>query len=332
MTDKELKYKFKSPTTTQEERLEAIYEELSKVENSDSYLSKRTLKSYIYQILNHIRRADRFKENKEKSEDYNESWALGFLSVIAVILIYNGSHNSEDYDWLQQSSFSLKLWGIALVAIYLGASIERSLLFKGLWKFNFTKLVVSVSLSGLVVFSTGKAAGLINLVFGIDASAFPFTLVFTSGLIVFHYLLPLMFLVGIAALIHTFIVLSWLKVKFSKSTYEPLPYNSFAFSILAIIFFVLCIGWSENEFSEKQLPEKIYKLAHLLDFNALNKCSNIKKDIPLVFLGASQNMVLADMYAPNISNMKSFFERQIDVPSEFFRLKCELSSNKDMKI
>lgn len=318
----DLEFKFKKPSN-KDEYLAAIYEEISENENSNG--GDRTLKTYVYEILERKRKEDRKRKDELEQKDFNISWSLGFLAFVALVLIINGSRDSHDFNWLQQNSFTIKIWGIALATLYIGVSIEKFSIFRNLWQFGFTKAVVSIAVSGLLVFSTGKAAGSINSVFGVDASAFPFTLTFTSGLFFFHYVLPFLALVGIVAIFFALDAMGYIKSKFSDDrNYELPPVHSFVFPILATILLVVFLGWSKNDLSEEVLPSKIYKLAHMLDFNSKNECANIRAEVPVVYLGSSQSTVLADVKATSVESLKSFFEREIDVPERFYRLNCEL--------
>ncbi|MFM4824165.1 hypothetical protein ACEUDJ_04635 [Aeromonas bivalvium] len=320
---KELEFKFKKPSS-KEEYLAALYEEISENEKSNSGVN--TLKTYVYEILERQREEDWKRKNESEQKDFNLSWSLGLLAFVALVLIINGSRESHDFNWLQQNSFTIKIWGIFLATLYIGVSIENFSIFRNLWQFGFTKLVASVAISGLIVFSTGKAAGSINSVFGVDASAFPFTLTFTSGLFFFHYVLPFLALVGIVAIFFAFDAIGYIKSKFSNDrNYKLPPVHSFAFPILATILLVVFWGWSNNDLSEEVLPSKIYKLAHMLDFNNKNECANIRSGVPVVYLGPSQSTVLADIKATSVENLKSFFEREVEVPQKFYRLSCELS-------
>lgn len=319
---KDLEFKFKKPSN-KDEYLAAIYEEISENENSNS--GDRTLKTYVYEILERRRKEDRKRKDESEQKDFNISWSLGFLAFVALVLIINGSRESHDFNWLQQNSFTIKIWGIALATLYIGVSIEKFSIFRNLWQFGFTKAVVSIAISGLLVFSTGKAAGSINSVFGVDASAFPFTLTFTSSLFFFHYVLPFLALVGVVAIFFALDALGYIKSKFSEDrNYELPPVHSFVFPILATILLVVFWGWSKNDLGEEVLPSKIYKLAHMLDFNSKNECANIRAEVPVVYLGSSQSTVLADVKATTVENLKSFFEREIDVPKRFYRLNCDL--------
>ncbi len=317
---RELKFRYKKPSS-KEENLEAIYEELSENEISNS--NNRTLKTHVYEIVKRLREADWERKRELEKDDSDISWAMGFLAFIALILIISGFRPDRDFNWLQQNSFSIKIWGIALATLYIGVSIEKFSVFRSLWQFSFTKLVTSISISGLIVFSTGKAAGAINSVFGVDASAFPFTLTFTSSLVFFHYILPFLALVGFFAAIYALDAFGWVKsLRYKEMSYNLPPVHSFAFPILASVVLVVFWGWSKNDLGEKKLPSKIYKLAHLLDFNSKNECANIKSGVPIVFLGSSQTAVLVDVHSSNINNLKSFFEKDVEVPNTFYRLEC----------
>lgn len=319
---KELKFKFKSPSS-KEEYLAALYEEISENEKSDS--SVRTLKTYVYEILERQRKEDWKRKDEKEQKDLNLSWSLGLLAFVALVLIVNGSRETHDLSWLQKNSFAIKIWGISLATLYIGISIEKFSIFRSLWQFGFTKLIASIAVSGLIVFTTGKAAGAINSVFGVDASAFPFTLTFTSGLFFFHYVLPFLALVGFVAIIFAFDAVGYIKSKLNDNkSYALPPVHSFVFPILATFLLTVFWGWSKNDLSEDVLPSKIYKLAHTLDFNNRNECANIRPEVPIVFLGSSQTTVLADLKATSVEDLKSFFEREVEIPKKFYRLPCEL--------
>lgn len=318
----EPKYKYKKPSKP-DEYIEAIYEELSEVD--DSYFNKNTIKHYVYEILKRQRESDLDKKRESEQNNYNISWSLGFLAFIAFVLIFNGSKENSEFSWIIQNGFTLKVWGLALAILYIGVSIEKFSIFKHLWQFSFTKFIASIAISGLIVFSTGKAAGSINSVFGVDASAFPFTLTFTSGLMFFHYIIPFFVLVGIIATIFAFNAIGWIRSKFSeKNNYELPPIHSFVFPALATIVLFTLWSWSKNDLSEEMLPSEIYKLAHMLDFNSKNECANLKQGVPVVYLGPTQATVLADTKSTYTEDLKSFFEEKIDVPTKFYRLSCDM--------
>lgn len=119
---KELEFKFKKPSS-KDEYLAALYEEIS--ENEKSSIGDRTLKTYVYEILERQRKADLKYERETEQTNFNLSWSLGVLAFVALVLIINGSRESHDFNWLQQNSFTIKIWGISLATLYIGVSIEK---------------------------------------------------------------------------------------------------------------------------------------------------------------------------------------------------------------
>ncbi|WP_445359521.1 hypothetical protein [Microbulbifer sp. ANSA005] len=190
---------------------------------------------------------------------------------------------------------------------------------------------MSVSFSGLVVYSTGKAAGVINSVFGVDATAFPITYTFTTAIIVFNLIAPFLFFISLGAIAHLFNVYAWIQEKLKGKTYDLPPYHSFVFPILACTIMFIGWRWSNNEFSESRLPQKAYMMAHALDFNSNHECGNLEGGVPVVFLGASQNSVLADAFMIHELDFSSFFNYEVDIPDQFYRIKCEHPAYKESR-
>ncbi|MBK5531616.1 hypothetical protein JFT91_03215 [Pseudomonas sp. TH08] len=320
----ELKYKSRSPLTS-EEVLEAIHEEVSNDEKKNrGGAIDRTLKTYVGDILEVLEEFRR--EERDKKEDAESSvWhALLLLAIIAIVLLVNGTHGNPDFDWLDENSFAFKIWGTALAMLYLGVQIERLSVFRSLWQYGFTKLIVSVSISGLVVFSTAKAASAINNVFAVDASVFSFTLTFVSALIVFKYLSSFVIVLGLVAGIHTLNFIGWVRSKSWSDWYDSVPINSFFLIVFSIVVMGFCWGWSHRYLDDEYMPEKVYKLARVLDFNDKHDCSNVTSDMPVVFMGASKDIVLVDPNNTQVVSVQSFLEDGVEVPSSFVRKKCDL--------
>lgn len=300
-----------------------MYNELTNSDINERYNRDRTLKSHIHNISNKINEHLYHQEKLKSDEQYSISWALGILSFIAIcLLLTNSSQSDPDIDWIRDNQLSLKLWGIALAAIYIGASLERSSFIKSLWSFSTTKIISSIAFSGVVVYSTGKAAGNINSIFGVDATAFPVTYTFTTAIIVFHIIAPFLFFISLGAIIHLINCIEWIRAQWKGETYDLPPYHSFVFPILGCVLMYNGWAWSSDELSEESLPGKVYMMAHALDFNSNNECSNLKDGVPIVFLGPAQNAILADAYKVDEMDFRTFFNARIDVPEQFYRMKC----------
>ena len=90
---------------------------------------------------------------------------------------------------------------MSFTTIWIGVNIERIFLVRELWRFGITKLIISLSFTALVIFSTATASAEINNIFGIDSSYFPFTRGFLTAYIFFTHASQLVyFLLFTAAL------------------------------------------------------------------------------------------------------------------------------------
>ena len=317
------KFEHEKPKDTNE-RIEAIYEELCIARDSDTY-SLSTLKDYVNEVLKLLRKVEMGPKDKEHAEESSLSIAIGLLAFLSFILLTIGWGKSPNIDLINDLRFPISLWGIAFAAVFIGVSIERSPLCKRLWSFGFTKLVVSLALSALFVFCSGKASSLINSVFGVDASAFPLTRAYLTGLIAFQYSTPLLIIVAIFATFHALVVIA--HIKSETQDFYGTPWLSFAFLIFSIVVMCFSWQWMRKYFSEPELPKKTYKLARILDFNNRNSCKDLPDGLNVVFLGSNSSRVLVDPNHVEVNTIESFLgnsgDNDITVPKEFFVLPCE---------
>lgn len=327
MTDR--KYLYVRPRNS-EEHLEALYEELSLSPKGSPHLRpEQTVKDYLAALLDHLRRADRRRTSEKENEVGTVSWALGALAVLAIIFLFNGFGKPGDWAWLDEHRFAVRLWGTAFAAVFVGVSIENTSLFRTLWSFGVTKLVTSLAVSALVVFSTGKAAGLLNAVFPVDAAALPLTRAIVAGILAFKYSYPLLIVVALFAVFHGMNTATWIRMKWTgKGEYEAPPLLSMAFLVLSLVVLLFFARWVNRDFSDEMLPAKVYRLAHLLDFNLKYECSNLREGLSVVFLGPDQARVLVDVGSAQTDDMESFIDArksgQVTVPQRFYVLPCEV--------
>jgi hypothetical protein len=323
------KYRYAKPRDPKQ-CVEAMYEELS---FSPRELIRdqptETLKDYVAALLGELKKAGSKRECEKEQENYSVSWALGALAVVGLVFLITGFSKDGDWEWLNQHRFAVKLWGVAFAAVFVGVSIERSSYFKSLWAFGITKVIASLAVSALVVFSTGKAGSLINAVFPIDASALPFTRAIVAGLLAFKYAYPLLAVVTLFALLHALNAANWVKQKVTgEGTYEMPPLQSFAFLVLALVVLSFFTRWVNRDFSDAAWPVKVYRLAHTFDFNSKYECTNLRKGLSVVFLGPDHTRVLADVSAVQTDDLESFVDAglsgQVSVPPQFYVLPCEV--------
>lgn len=323
----ERKFKYQKPRNT-DERIEAIYEELCDTHIFNDKKQIETLKDHVVALLRQLRKVEQERKDEKEDEDYSLTISLGTLAFVSLVFLFNGWGYSQDWEWLNSHQFAIRLWGVALAAVFVGVSIERSSFFKRLWSFGFTKIITSIAVSALILFCTGKASSLINSLFGVDASVFPFTRAFMVGLLAFQYASPLLSVVALFAIFHAFNIGGYIKSKrLSDYNYALPPWNSIAFLVLAIFLLGFSRTWMNRDFSESALPAKIYRLAHALDFNSRHVCINIKEGVKVAFVGSDHSRVLVDMSDVQTEDMESFINRNIsdnvNIPKEFFFLPCE---------
>lgn len=144
---------------------------------------------------------------------------------------------------------------------------------------------------------------------------------------------PLLLVVALFALLHALNAANWVKLKFTgKGTYETPPLQSFAFLVLALVVLGFATRWVNRDFSDEAWPAKVYRLAHMLDFNSKYECANLKKGLSVVFLGPDHNRVLVDVSAAQTDDLESFIDAglsgQVAVPQQFFVLPCEMAMSK----
>ncbi|WP_215409340.1 hypothetical protein [Janthinobacterium sp. JC611] len=313
----------------QDEHLEAIYEEFSLSRKENNFQPTKTVKDYLKVILNHTETISRQHSATKESESFDLNWALGALAIVSFIFLFNGFAGSGDWAWLDNHRFAIRLWGIAFAAVFLGVSIERTSFFKSLWAFGFTKVTASVAVSALIVFSTGKASGIINSVFPVDASALPFTRAIVAGLLMFQYSYPLLFVVGLFSIAHAFSAIDWIKYNFfSIGSYKAPPTLSAVFLVFSIVILVFFARLVNTDFSQDVWPKKAYQLAHILDFNSKYECQNLPKNLSVVFLGPDQARVLVDVNRTQTDNIESFVDgsksAQVPIPKKFYILPCNI--------
>ncbi|WKV49491.1 hypothetical protein [Dickeya fangzhongdai] len=164
----------------------------------------------------------------------------------------------------------------------------------------------------------------VNDVFHVDASALPITLLFTTGLMVFKLILPFIMAVAAIMFLANFFLLGiWCKGKFNgKNSELPLFYSILCVLVSSVIFYHGWL-WSNEQLSDAWVPEKIYLLAHALDFNNSHQCANVPAGRPVIFLGNAQDAVLVAPYQLEGFDFTTFFEASVKVPQQFMRMRCE---------
>lgn len=302
--------------------VESIVQEVRGGEQ-DLTRQQKTLKFYVRDIHRQFSGWLAMQGYSEHKRQYELSSALGFVGAIGVLLAITRSTNS-DIEWIREHTVAFRVWAVVFCTIFICVSLERSAVFRSLFSFTSTKFLASIILSGIVLYSRGKAGGYINGVFHVDASAFPTTMLFTTGLMVVKLILPFALITALVlSLAHFCISLGWVKDKIEgKADYLP-PLTSLLSVLVSSVILYYGWSWSNDQISDSRVPEKIYLMAHALDFNFSHNCSNVAFNAPVVFLGSAQEAVLVAPYKLEDFNFSDFFEKTAEVPSDFMRVRCE---------
>jgi hypothetical protein len=307
-----------------ERSVEGIHQELKGSELDFYRKDDKSLKYFVRNISTRLTEHLNAQKRRQEDESFDVRWSLGVIGCVGIILAITRSASS-DIEWLSQHTLALRLWAVALSTIFVGVSLERSTLVRSLWRFSVTKFLLSLILSGAIFYARGKAAGFVNGVFHVDATAFPITLVLTTGLVLFKLLVPFALAVaGMAAAAHVLSVLAWLKDKHVGSNpFAAVPLYSLLFIGVSGVILFFGLSWSGGQLNDSRLPEKVYLMAHALDFNYSHECANVDPTRPVVFLGSAQESVLVAPYGLEDFDFGTFFEASVIVPTDFTREKCD---------
>ncbi|HBM1441688.1 TPA: hypothetical protein LUI45_004654 [Salmonella enterica subsp. enterica] len=265
------------------------------------------------QIIKDIRDAVLFIKNESENKKYNEQWnssiTLNTLAIVAILIFIFSTSNSSDSEFIETLKLPAYIISIMLSTIWIGINIERTLMFKELWKFKTTKIILSLSFTGLIVYCTAEASSIINDVFNIDPSFFPFTRSFLVAYLFFKKISILVYLLAIVGVVCIINIISYFKLKWDGNSDVRFPIGALIYIIFTCIFSYFALGWVYSNFNDGVLNKKVYSLAHQLDFNKKNPCSNLQDfEVSVIFLRPNQEKVLVDFNKEEMLTASSFLE------------------------
>lgn len=321
------KYLYREPRRPRE-HLEAISFQLrgTAAMGSSARTQPATIQDHLAELVSLARKAACQKKREPLMIQIAETSSLFALAFICGFLTLYGSRQAASgWDWLDEHRFALKTWGVALSAMFVGIHVERTGLANIMWRSGAAKFLASVGLSALVIYSAGRAASVVNGVFGIDAGALPYARALLTGWIAFtHVAWPLMLVVGVLAAWHLIIVLAYFWHRTWPSDDEAFPsfsWHSLGVVVMTAVVFGNIGVWLFRTLDDAQLPTKVYQLARILDFNGKHTCSNLPAGASVVFIGPDQNKVLVDLSLQSTPGLEAFFGREAigrETPPEKF--------------
>ncbi|ELY3772770.1 hypothetical protein SMX71_002402, partial [Cronobacter dublinensis] len=175
--------------------LSKLVAEFNSSDNANyKYSNDKSTKQIIKDIRDAVLFIKRESEDKKHNEQWNSSVALNILAIAAILIFIFSTSNSSDSELIETLKLPAYIISIMLSTIWIGINIERTLIFKELWRFKTAKIIVSLSFTGLIVYCTAEASAIINDVFNIDPSFFPFTRSFLVSYLFFKKISILVYL------------------------------------------------------------------------------------------------------------------------------------------
>lgn len=279
------------------------------VDEYSQFRKEKPTKQLIKDISDAVTYLKQEKELEGERKEWNVTSALNSLAILAIFIFIFSISKKGDYESIERLKLYAYILSVILSTIWIGVNIERLSLFRELWKFGITKLTISLFFTALVVFSTATASAVINGVFGIDSSFFPFTRSFLTAYIFFRHASQLIYLLLIVAAFNLLLIGAYLKRLLCDNDELDIPWKSLVFIFLTLVFSYFAWGWSGSNYDNDTLNKKVYLLAHQLDFNDKNMCINIKDDnVGVIFLGQNQSQVFVDYNTTKPDSFSDFIE------------------------
>jgi len=273
------------------------------------YSHEKSTKQVIKDIRDTVLFIKREKENEKYSEQWGCSVALNILAVVAILVFIFSTSNGSDSEFIESLKLPAYIISIMLSTVWIGINIERTLLFKELWRFKTAKIILSLSFTGLILYCTAEASAIINDIFNIDPSFFPFTRSFLVAYLFFKKISILVYLLAIVGVFCIINIASYVKSKWDGDRDIDFPVGASIYIFFTCTFSYFALGWVDNNFNGNVLNQKVYSLAHQLDFNKKNPCSNLKDlEVSVIFLGQNQDRVLVDFSKEEMLTASGFLE------------------------
>ncbi|EPF0314114.1 hypothetical protein ACSN7O_004953 [Enterobacter chuandaensis] len=273
------------------------------------YTKEKSTKQVIKDIRDTLLLLKRENDDDKFNKEWSSSIALNILAFVAIMIFLFSTGNRSDSDFIEELKLPAYIISIMLSTVWIGINIEKTLVFKEIWKFNTAKIILSLSFTGLIVYCTSEASAIINEVFNIDPSFFPFTRSFLVAYLFFKKISFLVYLLAIAGVVCVINILAYFKSKWDGKNEMEFSFGALLYIFFTCMFSYFALGWVSSNFNDEVLNRKVYLLAHQLDFNKKNACSNLKDgEASVIYLGPNQDKVLVDFNNEEILTASNFLE------------------------
>lgn len=279
-------FEYKKPSTYKE-YIKSMYEELAFSTKNELNESKvDTLRDQVEKISFEILKIRMYFDNKEETTKQSEDASHITVGILGPLLMIIASNAGDTISYLKDNQAIIFLFGLVLSTAFVFLSIEKSSIIKNLWKYWTIKFFASSLFALMIINCRSSAAAIINGIFGVDASLFPFTLSIMTGIMLIKSLFPIFIAMAISSLFHALTIY----LNFKNNDHKLKPWLFFICTLFSGLY--TSITLSKN-FNDENLRIKSYKLAHHFDFSPRTYCSN-NKNISVIFLGQQNNRYLVD--------------------------------------
>lgn len=220
----------------------------------------------------------------------------GAFAGLSCLMIYWGWSIDTNDSFLKSfhlSPESLFLFGIFFSILFLVSSLEK--IFSPIVELFLTKLVITLSITGLLMICMVQSSEMLNKIFSVDASLLPFSRSFLAGILFFKKIYPFSMLLMILMILYYVIqIIDVIKEAGKDGWPAYIKYSIFIISTIACLVF--SYKFNNVYFNDKILPKKAYILAKELDFYS-NEVCNLpakSKNKKIIYMDTQYKYVLVD--------------------------------------
>lgn len=220
----------------------------------------------------------------------------GAFAGLSCLMIYWGWSKDTNDSFLKSfnlSPESLFLFGIFFSILFLVSSLEK--IFSPIVELFLTKLVITLSVTGLLMICMVQSSEMLNKIFSVDASLLPFSRSFLAGILFFKKVYPFSMLLMILMILYYLLqIIDIIKENGKDGWPVYIKYSIFIIPTVACLVF--SYKFNNVYFNNKILPKKAYILAKELDFysNEVCKLSAESKNKKIIYMDTQYKYVLVD--------------------------------------
>lgn len=216
-----------------------------------------------------------------------------WIGAISIIIIFSYYLNiNEESNFFRIFLFWGSVGGKIILSILILNYIFRFHFVEYFFNLKFTKLISGLIFSAIILYSNSKASILLNDIFHISATNFPYSLTFTTALYSINYISNTFFIIAFFPLI----LLAILEINYYVNEKRIQSSKNIWIIIILIFSLIFTLGLQNREFSDNSIRYKAYQLALMMDFDSKNSCEGIPNNLSVAYIGSNQQKVIINPY------------------------------------